>query len=140
MKKFGSLVLAAILGSVISVATFSWFQNGKNTVKIEQIVSPPLSQVAYRVNDKGEAVPLDFTGTSEKVTNAVVHIRSSQTNSNRRQLNDPIQQFFFGPQLPQQNPSVSTGSGVIINSNGYIVTNNHVVADADKVDVTLHDN
>ncbi len=35
---------------------------------------------------------------------------------------------------------MSTGSGVIINSNGYIVTNNHVVADADKVDVTLHDN
>ena len=140
MKKFGSLVLAAILGSVISVATFSWFQNGKNTVKIEQIVSPPLSQVAYRMNEKGEAVPLDFTGTAEKVTNAVVHIRSSQTNSNRRQLNDPIQQFFFGPQLPQQNPSVSTGSGVIINSNGYIVTNNHVVGDADKVDVTLLDN
>jgi Do/DeqQ family serine protease len=133
-------MLAGILGSLISVTTFSWFQNQKNTVKIEQIVSPPLSQVAYRMNEKGEAVPLDFTGTAEKVTNAVVHIRSSQTNSNRRQLNDPIQQFFFGPQFQQQSPSVSTGSGVIINSNGYIVTNNHVVADAEKVDVTLHDN
>jgi Do/DeqQ family serine protease len=98
--------------------------------------------VAYRINEKGEAVPLDFTGTAAKVTNAVVHIRSSQTNNARRQHSDPIQQFFFGPQIPQQNPSpsMSTGSGVIINSNGYIVTNNHVVADADKVEVTLYDN
>lgn len=141
MKNFGSLMLAAILGSVITVATYTWFEKG-NAVRVEHIDGTPLSQVAYRINEKGEAVPLDFTRTAENVTNAVVHIRSSQTNNTRRQSTDPIQQFFFGPQIPQQNPSpsMSTGSGVIINANGYIVTNNHVVADADKVDVTLYDN
>jgi Do/DeqQ family serine protease len=50
-------------------------------------------------------------------------------------------QFFFGPQGPPENrPSQSSGSGVIINANGYIVTNNHVVQNADQVEVTLSDN
>lgn len=140
MKNFGSLVLAAILGSVITLATYTWFEKKNNSVKIEHIDGTPISKVAYRINEKGEAVPLDFTGTAEKVTNAVVHIRSVQTNSVKRLQNDPLQQFFFGPEGSQQGPSVSSGSGVIINAEGYIVTNNHVVADADKVEVTLHDN
>ncbi|MBI1770202.1 MAG: Do family serine endopeptidase [Bacteroidetes bacterium] len=140
MKNFGSLVLAAILGSLITMATYQWIAKEKNSVTIEHIDGMPTSQVAYRINERGEAVPLDFTATAEKVTNAVVHIRSTQTGNNTRQSNDPLQQFFFGPNGPQQGPSVSSGSGVIINAEGYIVTNNHVVQDADVVDVTLHDN
>ncbi len=53
---------------------------------------------------------------------------------------DPFQ-FFFGPDAPRQRgPNQSSGSGVIINGEGYIVTNNHVVQGADVVDVTLSDN
>src|SRR5258708_34949468 len=144
MKNFGSLVLAAIIGSVITITTYQWLgKDQTNGIKIEHIDGTPTSQVAYRINEKGEAVPLDFTGTAEKVTKAVVHIRSTQTSgiSRERESNDPIQQFFFGPNGPiQQGPSVSSGSGVIINAGGYIVTNNHVVQDADIVDVTLSDN
>src|SRR5579859_858122 len=143
MKNFGSLVLAAIIGSAFTITAYQWLGKDKgNGVRIEHIQGAPASQVAYRVNEKGEAVPLDFTGTAEKVTKTVVHISSTHTSgASRKESNDPIQQFFFGPNGPiERGPSVATGSGVIINADGYIVTNKHVVQDADVVDVTLHDN
>jgi S1-C subfamily serine protease len=99
--------------------------------------------VAYHVKENGEVVPLDFTETAERVTKAVVHIKSTSEGrklNRESNPNDPFQ-FFFGPNVPmQRGPSQSSGSGVIINSNGYIVTNNHVVDGADVVDVVLSDN
>jgi serine protease Do len=144
MKRFGSLLLAAIIGSGITLGVNKWVGNSVNqNVKIEHVNGVAASQVAYRINEKGEAVALDFTGTAEKVTQAVVHIKSSQTGnttSRQRNSNDPLQ-FFFGPNGPmERGPSQSSGSGVIINADGYIVTNNHVVKDADIVEVTLSDN
>lgn len=141
MSKFFQLVVAAIIGSVITLAANQWFGNENARVKIEHIAGVPASAVAYSVNENGEAVPLDFTGTADKVTQAVVHIRSTQEGlSASRGSRDPLQDFFNGPSPLQRGPSQSTGSGVIINQNGYIVTNNHVVQGADIVEVTLHDN
>ncbi len=145
MKRFGSLLLAAVLGSGITLFTTQWLSPEKEGVKIERISTMPSSQVAYHVNEDGVAVPLDFTSTAEKVTKTVVHIRSTsegQVASREKapESNDPFQ-FFFGPQNPRQRgPSQSSGSGVIINEGGYIVTNNHVVQDADLIEVTLSDN
>jgi len=140
MKRFGSLMLAAVLGSVITIAATQWLMKDQQSgVKIEHITGTPASQVAYTVNDLGQMVPLDFTGTAEKVTKAVVHIRSIQeksTNSNQ-QVPDAFR-FFFDE--PNQGPRQSSGSGVIINKDGYIVTNNHVVENADMVQVTLFNN
>lgn len=144
MKQFVSLVVAALLGSIVTLVANQYISKNQNSnVKIEHVNGIPSAQVAYRVNEKGETVALDFTGTAEKVTAAVVHIKSSATERaiTRERDNDDPFRFFFGPQSPmQQGPSQSTGSGVIINADGYIVTNNHVVKDADVVEVTLSDN
>ncbi len=138
MKRFGSLFLAAILGSLITIASFQ-FLNGTNENVSLHFQSTPAARVAYSVNEKGEAIPINFSDAAEKVMPAVVHIRSQQKITNVQQRsNDPLRDFF-GP-YNRQGPSQSSGSGVIINPQGYIVTNNHVVQDADVVEVTLIDN
>ena len=160
MKKtllYSALVAFLVTGTTLGV--FSWFQQGSNrTVKIEHIDGNPAKSIGWTVDKNGEAVPLDFTGVAEKVVNAVVHIKSTQAVSARqdapnsfRQLPDPFREFFGNPEdspfFRFENPHgngpqlrVGTGSGVIINKDGYIVTNNHVVADAEDLEVTLYDN
>lgn len=136
MKQFSQLFLAAVLGSVCTLAAYSWWGNDRQGVRIEHVSGVPTNTVGYTMN---EPMPLDFTVTAEKVTKAVVFIRStSKENAVVRESTDPLQ-FFFGP-TPQQGPSQSSGSGVIINPEGYIATNNHVVQGADVVEVTLSDN
>lgn len=140
MNRFLQLIVAAAIGSAITIAAGNWYGDKASTVKIEHINGVPASSVAYTVNEDGEAIPLDFTGTAEKVTHAVVHIRSTQEGGRVSSSQDPLREFFYGPSPMQRGPSQSTGSGVIVNANGYIVTNNHVVQGADIVEVTLQDN
>jgi serine protease Do len=143
MKRFASLFLAAVLGSASTVATFKWLDKDKEGVKLEYLSGTPISKVAYKVDENGQVIPLDFTKTAELVTPAVVFIRSTQEGSTRNESSpetfDPFREFF-GPRMMPHGPSQSSGSGVIVNENGYIVTNNHVVQDADVVEVTLYDN
>ncbi|MEX2234979.1 MAG: Do family serine endopeptidase [Cyclobacteriaceae bacterium] len=143
MRRFGSVFMAAVLGSLMTVATFQWVdKEGDGKGLGNYTTSVPLNKVTYTVDEEGKAVPLDFTVAAEMVMPAVVHIRSTYSGQGRRQ-NEVPEAFrdFFGPQFPQQGPQQgqSAGSGVIINSDGYIVTNNHVVKDADEVEVALYD-
>ncbi|MDE6437489.1 MAG: Do family serine endopeptidase [Muribaculaceae bacterium] len=98
----------------------------------------------------------DFTRTAEHTVNGVVSVKSFATPHMQQAqadpyASDPFFEFFFGsprgrrvnPQQPQEQPKqrqMSLGSGVIISRDGYIVTNNHVVADAERLEVTLNDN
>jgi Do/DeqQ family serine protease len=84
----------------------------------------------------------DFTFAAEKTVHAVVHIKVMSTVSVGRQYIDPFE-FFFGfgdSQRPrQQQQRFGSGSGVIISTDGYIITNNHVIEGADSINVTLND-
>jgi serine protease Do len=159
MKRFLKLVAASILGSALTIAVFMITGMNKNELTIhKEQNSLPAHRAVYSVKENGELVPLDFTTVSKEVMNSVVHIKSSRKVSGRDQSfyfdpfgdfgGDDFFKYFFGepPKEKQQKtkpePYVEegTGSGVIINSNGYIVTNNHVVADADDIEVTLHNN
>jgi len=79
-------------------------------------------------------VPADFTIAAESSIHSVVHIGST-FKSAAPMTNDPIYNYFFRG-APQEQ--VATGSGVIISEDGFIVTNNHVIADASKIEVTLN--
>lgn len=137
MKRFASLFMAAILGSLLTLGGYEYFRQDEG-VKIQYIAEPPVSKVTFS-GEAGATVPSDFTAIAEKVTPAVVHIRSTQAQSaTQSRQYDPLRDFFGMPR--NYGPSQSSGSGVIINASGYIVTNNHVVQDADVVDVTLNDN
>lgn len=109
------------------------------------------TNVLYTTDKEGNITPLDFTDTSKKVLDAVVYIKATQTSpigntqGTPRELPDPFKQFFGDRfQMPeggmQQQPRVGSGSGVIINEKGYIVTNNHVIDNATELEVTLHNN
>ena len=89
----------------------------------------------------GEPVP-SLAPLVERVTPAVVNIRVSQTVQQRNPFaDDPFWQFFGGPNIPNGSRQVaSAGSGVIVDAEqGYILTNHHVVADADEIRVSLVD-
>ena len=137
MKRFGTLFLAAVLGSLCTLGVVEFSR--KDTVTLGYTNQAPVSQVAYTTDKEGHTIPLDFTAIAAQVTPAVVHIKSTQNaRTQQGQGSDPFRDFF-GPRY-QPGPSQSSGSGVIIAENGYIVTNNHVVQDAEVVEVTLSNN
>jgi serine protease Do len=79
----------------------------------------------------------DLTLASEKTINSVVHITAKIPRQVQR---DPFFEFFHGPQQPSQQFAFGAGSGVILNTEGYIVTNNHVIDKAVEIEVTLNNN
>ena len=84
----------------------------------------------------------DFTYAAESAVDAVVYVKVISTQTMQRAPSS-IFDFFFGmPQqgAPQQRERVGSGSGVIIREDGYIVTNNHVIDGATKIEVTLNNN
>ena len=84
----------------------------------------------------------DFTYAAESAVDAVVYVKVTSSPNVQQQTPESIFDFFFGfpGASPQQRERVNSGSGVIIREDGYIVTNNHVIDVATKIEVTLNNN
>lgn len=134
------LLMVASVSAGVSYLTFQKMQssqgflgqnvgfNGQGAARLVSINAP-------------SGVETDFTVAAEMSVNAVVHIASKSMRTISQQPADIFEYFFGnrGQQMPQQQPQVGYGSGVIISSDGYIVTNNHVIDGADEINVTLNE-
>ncbi len=131
-KQLLVILIAAIIGGLVSVIGYSALIDNKETTKIVQ-VKEPVSLVNLKA---GLDSSTDFTYAAEKTVNAVVNVKTQSTI----QYRNPIYEFFYGDRYRgQEEPVTGIGSGVIITADGYIVTNNHVIENSEKVSVTLND-
>lgn len=97
-------------------------------------------------NYDGQLSPGSYHDAVKRSMPAVVNIFTSKASAKpktRKGTNpysaDPLFKFFFGDQPPEEEPSSSLGSGVLVSPEGYILTNHHVISDADDIDVALSD-
>ncbi|MBP1640439.1 MAG: protease Do [Bacteroidetes bacterium] len=140
-----------MLSATLLVAGFFTVNAQNGTSKHREVVAnggfiqTPISNVAYTPTRGVSGLP-DFTVAAENSVNAVVHVKveTKQRMINGGDMdNDPFFNFFFGPNgsgsQRQLEPQKASGSGVIISTDGYIVTNNHVVSEADNIQVVLND-
>ena len=135
MKKSIITVLLSVLLSVL--AAYGVLKAATVTGGSDNVSSPVANTVTKTVNLAQSDYP-DLTYAAESAVEAVVYVEVTATQ--RYQMDDPFFRFFFGESVPQSRQVQGSGSGVIIRPDGYIVTNNHVVANATKIQVTLNNN
>ena len=133
--------------AIVAFASGLVFASGFDLTKISwaQTKSPSASKPTAAEVKPLEEVGQAFEAIAEHVTPAVVAIEAEQLeartrNNTRRNLPPGMEDFFRGFDVPDPQPRSGSGSGFIVSKDGYILTNNHVVANADRVTVTLLDN
>lgn len=136
MKDFGKILLVSLLSGSITLGAYKLFIEENNSTNGKQIVSTANTHTNRLVN-LGAAENIDFTTAADKAIHSVVHVK----NVSYRTVSNPIMEFFYGyGSGNQQQQQVGTGSGVIISEDGYVVTNNHVINGAKKIEITLNNN
>ncbi len=131
MKNLGLIAIVSIISSVLSVSIYKYFEEPTLIIRESAPVryisndDPDDESINRSTRSFTSSSPTNFITAAESVTPAVVNIKASQGGDF---------DFFGG------NYGGSSGSGVIISADGYIITNNHVIEDGNKLEVTLNDN
>ncbi|HPS12616.1 MAG TPA: Do family serine endopeptidase [Prolixibacteraceae bacterium] len=138
MKRFQSLFFALILAVVGGFTAIFVYTHYIEKPKVIAVAEPRAVQYASFTPGAGET---DLTFAAENSVKAVVNIQT-EFKKNSYSGGGSVFDFFFGNPYQYQEPQVqqAIGSGVIISSDGYIVTNNHVIESSNSIKVTLHDN
>lgn len=140
MNKFLSMFFAGAIGGMVTLGVAKMLDKPHPVAK--EMTQNPLAKQAFY---GGGPAPFDFTKAAERAMPAVVHIKASESQKTaklrQQQEYNPFR-HFFGEDLfnMEPQPRSGTGSGVIYTTDGYILTNNHVVDFADEFEVTLYDN
>jgi Do/DeqQ family serine protease len=130
LKTIALGLILAIMGGLSSVSILKYYEKTNSNSQ----PNPPKSN--HFIKNKIDIVrtpSLEFA--AEMSLNSVVHIKTEmRTNANRNNL----YHFFYGAEQFQPQIAHSSGSGVIISADGYVVTNNHVIDNAEKITITLN--
>lgn len=133
MKNLFVGLTSGILGGIIVLGSYLLYEN--KTVHTENVAinSKTENLEAVPVSFNRQSGSLDFTEAAEKGTASVVHVKTSYN-----QPNYTLYDFIFGTQPRNYSQVSASGSGVIISSDGYVVTNNHVIENAEIIEVVLN--
>jgi len=137
MKKIGSSLLIALFAGAITLGAYKMFFEKPNYAVITDENSASIINTSLLPSSaKGSGInEVDFTTAAETTVNAVVHVKNVSISKGP----SSIMEFFYGYEGSQKS-QIGTGSGVIISSDGHIVTNNHVIKGASQLQVTMNNN
>ncbi|MFC5283619.1 Do family serine endopeptidase [Pedobacter alpinus] len=146
MRKIGITLLTAFVGGAVAIGAYKLLEpTSLSGLSLDE------RQKVYFTNNPSDissstGAP-DFVQAAAVVSPGVVHVRTTYNRSRSQAANDPFgdmfEDFFGRRQRSTPNPNapapMGKGSGVIVTGDGYIMTNNHVVEDAEKIEVILSD-
>jgi Do/DeqQ family serine protease len=133
MKKNLMLFAMAFAGGALALGSYRLFFDSNNGSQFLEASSPAFPEGQF-VSMGGDGAG-DFSMAAERTVNSVVHVKTQTT---MQPVFNPWSDFFGYQQQPHVQEG--SGSGVIISADGYIITNNHVVEGAEKLQVTLNNN
>ena len=137
MKKIITLVFVSALGGLLTLGGYKIFvEQETQSVVVEASSDLPIfvPASAHNTVNNNSLIGPNFIEAADKSLDAVVHVKNTSIVSAPTSMQD----LFYGRQ--SQRAQIGTGSGVIISPTGYIVTNNHVIKNANEISITLNNN